>query len=182
MHQQRQNHRLRTDSSGICWMAYVLVCLFVWIDSLRPINNRSVIKGRVSLGWTSSKLGLMFLLKDTTQWRRWGSKPRPLGLDSNTLPLSHCAPTYLGLCVWFDSLRSINKLSYIGTGFPGLNQYWARINLSCLRTQGSDAGEARTRGPSVSSQALYHWATALPHILVCVFDLILYVPSINSVI
>ena len=28
--------------------------------------------------------------------------------------------------------------------------------------QGSDAGEARTRGPSVSSQALYHWATALP--------------------
>ena len=26
----------------------------------------------------------------------------------------------------------------------------------------SDAGEARTRDPSVSSQALYHWATALP--------------------
>ena len=26
----------------------------------------------------------------------------------------------------------------------------------------SDAGEARTSGPSVSSQALYHWATALP--------------------
>ena len=28
--------------------------------------------------------------------------------------------------------------------------------------QGSDAGEAWTRGPLVSSQALYHWATALP--------------------
>ena len=26
----------------------------------------------------------------------------------------------------------------------------------------SDAEEARTRGPSVSSQALYYWATALP--------------------
>ena len=26
----------------------------------------------------------------------------------------------------------------------------------------SDAGEARTNGPPVSSQALYHWATALP--------------------
>ena len=26
--------------------------------------------------------------------------------------------------------------------------------------QRSDTGEARTRGPSVSSQALYHWATA----------------------
>ena len=28
--------------------------------------------------------------------------------------------------------------------------------------QRSDAGEARTRYPSVSSQALYHWATGLP--------------------
>ena len=28
--------------------------------------------------------------------------------------------------------------------------------------QRSDASEARTRGLSVSSQALYHWATALP--------------------
>ena len=30
--------------------------------------------------------------------------------------------------------------------------------------QCSDAGEARTRSPSVSSQALYHWATALPYL------------------
>ena len=30
--------------------------------------------------------------------------------------------------------------------------------------QRSDAGEARTRDPSVSSQALYHWATALPNV------------------
>ena len=28
--------------------------------------------------------------------------------------------------------------------------------------QRSDAGEARTRYPSVSSQGLYHWAIALP--------------------
>ena len=28
--------------------------------------------------------------------------------------------------------------------------------------QRSDAGEARTRCPLVPSQALYHWATALP--------------------
>ena len=35
----------------------------------------------------------------------------------------------------------------------------------CLaqRPQRSDAGEAQTRGPKVlTSQALYHWATALP--------------------
>ena len=29
-------------------------------------------------------------------------------------------------------------------------------------TQRSDAGEALTRGSLVSSQALYHWATAVP--------------------
>ena len=29
------------------------------------------------MGWTSTKLGSMFLLKDTTQWPRWGSNPRP---------------------------------------------------------------------------------------------------------
>ena len=33
--------------------------------------------------------------------------------------------------------------------------------MSCSKTQHSDDFEARNRGPSVSSQALYHWATAL---------------------
>ena len=77
----------RWQKSPLAWKV-----LFVWFDSLRPINNLSVIKGRVFLGWTSTKLGLMFLLKDTTQWRQWGSNPRPFGLKSSTLPLSHCAP------------------------------------------------------------------------------------------
>ena len=35
--------------------------------------------------------------------------------------------------------------------------------------QRSDVGEAQTRGPSVSSQALYHWATALPNQIGIVF-------------
>ena len=37
----------------------------------------------------------------------------------------------------------------------------------CLvqRPQPSDASEARTCGPSVLSQALYHWATAFPNCL-----------------
>ena len=42
-----------------------------------------------------------------------------------------------------------------GTGLPGLNQYEARIIVS-QGPQRSDAGEAQTCGPSVSSQALYH--------------------------
>ena len=76
-------------------LLYAKLCFFfwsVWFDSLRPIDNLSVIKGRLFLGWTSTKLGLFFLLKDTTQWRRWGSNLRPLRLKASTLPMSHCAP------------------------------------------------------------------------------------------
>ena len=85
---------------------------FVWFDSLRPINNLSVIKGRVFLGWTSTKLGLMFLLKDTTQWRRWGSNPRPLGLESSTLPMSHCAPILDIYVEWNFLLSSIGPFHF----------------------------------------------------------------------
>ena len=70
--------------------------LFVWFDSLYPINL-------CSLGWTSTKLGLMFLLKDTTQWRRWGLNPRPLSLESSAaLPP---VPTWLKNC-WLGRKQS----------------------------------------------------------------------------
>ena len=45
---------------------------------------------------------------------------------------------------------------------------------SCSRTQRSDAGEARTRGPSVSSQALDHYATALPLIFAVLLTFIVF--------
>ena len=71
----------------------------------------------------------------------------------------------LFLFVWFYSLRpSQQSFSYVGMGLPGLNQYWARINVSCS----SDAREAWTCGPLVSSQALYHWATMLPFHTLCI--------------
>ena len=99
--------------------------LFVWFDSLSPINNLSVIKGWVFLGWTSTKLGLMFLLKDTTQWRCWGFNLRPLSLESSTLPLSHCPPLCEGgieesaqtITVWHHEVcRVMIKGDYEGIG------------------------------------------------------------------
>ena len=64
---------------------------------------------------------------------------------------------------WFDSLcPSQQFFSYVRMDIPGLNQYLTRINVSCSRIQHSNAGEAWTCFPSVSSQALYHWATMLP--------------------
>ena len=62
------------------------------------ILNISSIKGWFFLGWTSTKLGLMFLLKHTTQWCWWCSNPRLLGLESSTLTLSHYAPTPYFVC------------------------------------------------------------------------------------
>ena len=63
-----------------------------------------------------------------------------------TAPDSRC------LFCLFDSLRpSQQSFSYVGTGLPGPNQYYARINVSCSMTRRSDAGEARNRGPLVSS-------------------------------
>ena len=83
------------------------ICLFVCVDSLHPINNLSAIMGQVFLGCTSTKLWLMFLLKDTTQWRRRGSNLRPLGLKSSTLQLSHCAP-----CMHVYHHVTVNKILF----------------------------------------------------------------------
>ena len=91
---------------------YLAIVLFVWFDSLRPINNLSVINGRVFLGWTSNKLGLMFLLKNTTQWRRWGSNPQLLGLESSTLPLSHCASDLNIVVYWYIKCTCKSKTFY----------------------------------------------------------------------
>ena len=65
--------------------------------------------------------------------------------------------------VWFDSLRPINNLSVKHRqAFLGWTS--TKLGYMCLAQvpQLSDAGKAQTHGPSVWSQALYHWAAALP--------------------
>ena len=48
----------------------------------------------------------------------------------------------------FDYLRpSQQSFSYVETGLPGLNQYLARINVSCSRTQGCDAEKGQYPPP-----------------------------------
>ena len=63
----------------------------VWSDSLSPINNISVIIWTVLPGLNQYYARINVSCSRTpTQWHRWGSSP---GLDSSTIPLSHCAPT-----------------------------------------------------------------------------------------
>ena len=60
--------------------------LFVWFDSLHCIDNLSVIKGRVFLGWTSTKLGLVFLaqLKRTQRSEPGEARTRPSWVEHST--------------------------------------------------------------------------------------------------
>ena len=61
--------------------------------------------------------------------------------------------------IWFFTSTQ-QSFSYAGRFFLGLTS--TKLGWMCLAQgpQRSDAGEARTRYPSVSSQAFYHWATA----------------------
>ena len=117
--------------------------LFVWFDSLRPINNLSVIKGQVFLGWTSTKLGLMFLLKDTTQWRRWGSNSQLFGLESSTLPLSHCAPLNVFLSNYFT--EGFNCFSrWVHTSITSAALIWMHFRLQS-NSDGSNSSQPSVR-------------------------------------
>ena len=78
---------------------------------------------------------------------------------SLVLQLSSCEGENWLHCLfdWFDYLRPIHQyFSNVGTCLDWLNQYLARINVSCSRTPYSDTGEVRTRNLSASSQALYY--------------------------
>ena len=71
-------------------------------------------------------------------------------------------PWYVFCLIWFFTSHQLS-FSYKGTGRVFLGWTSTKLGLcSCSRTQRSDASEDRTHGPSVSSQALYHWALALP--------------------
>ena len=75
----------------------------------------------------------------------------------------HHNATLCTIFVWFDSLRPIDNLS-VKQGRVFLGSTSTKLGYMCLAQgqQRSDAGEAQTRDPSVSSQALCHWATVLP--------------------
>ena len=79
-------------------------------------------------------------------------------------PLHHVTYAPVNFCfVWFYPLHPINTLS-VKQGRVFLGWTSTKLGWMCLAQgpQRRDAGEARTRSHSVSSQALYHWATALP--------------------
>ena len=80
----------RSQLNPHTFRAIVHVCLFVWFDSLYPINNISVLYGRVFLGWTSTKLGLKGLAQGhnaVMPTRLEPAAPRPRFKHSATEPL-----------------------------------------------------------------------------------------------
>ena len=76
------------------------IVLFVWFDSLCPINNLSVIKRWVFLGWTSTKLDLMCLAQGHIAVKPVRLKPAAPRSHSSTLPLSHSPPRTAHCGLW----------------------------------------------------------------------------------
>ena len=129
-----------------------LFCLFVWFDSLSPINNLSVIKGRVFLSWTSTKLGLMSYAQGHNQWRRWKHQQSqdirktiksketsflfpikmPARLEGHTVSHYSYAPLFQGPHFWTKMLelniRYDNLFIDILSVWWHLKKYW---NHSC---------------------------------------------------
>ena len=85
------------------------------------------------------------------------------------------------LFVCFDSLRPINNLP-VKQGRVFLGWTSTKLGKICLAQgpQRSDASEARIREPSVSSQALYHRATALLSSLVTNKTVVVHLCGINQ--
>ena len=73
----------------------------------------------------------MFLLKDTTQWRLWGSNPRPLGPESSTLPQSHCAPYFKQFKMAVQFFQTSPSFS----NFHGPNTFFYKFNRPLARLQ-----------------------------------------------
>ena len=83
--------------------------LFVWFDSLRPINNLSVIKGRVFLGWTSTKLRLMCLAQGhnaVMPMRLNSAAPQSWVKHSTTEPLRY----HPSRCCFLPSKTSVHDV------------------------------------------------------------------------
>ena len=106
------------------------VCL-IRFDSLRLINNLSVIKGQVFLGWTSTKPGLMCLTKGhnaVTLVRLEPAAPRSRVKHSTTEPLlSH-------FIVFASKIKSSLKCTWIYAVDVKSRNHYSELTLVMLNT------------------------------------------------
>ena len=112
----------------ICFMA----CLIWFLTSLSTIFQLC----QDGSSWVEPVLrkDKCFLLKDTTQLRRWCSNPRPFGLEASTLPLNHCAPIMTCTANFSTSLWLVPPTSL--TGLNSGIHIW-HYNFSWNRNFGS---------------------------------------------
>ena len=112
-------------------------------DSVRSYQNAKMLKSQMNCthGPVCKGGKVRVFCIDAPHGRNLGSTFRLLAFS-----LCFC------LFVSFDALLPSQQCFInVGTGLHGFNQHQANINVPCLSTQHSDAGEARTCGPSVSS-------------------------------
>ena len=109
------------------WHDFCLIWFFTWFDSLHLINNLSVTKGHVFLGWTSTKLRSMCLAQghNAVMWVRLEpAAPRSWVKHSTTEPLRFLTVTWekqqCGSASWEDSDQSDPSLHCLHEEILGL--------------------------------------------------------------
>ena len=104
----------------------MFVCL-IWFFTSHQ-QSFYFIKERIFLGWTCTKLGLMFLLKDTMQWRRWGLNPRPRSRvkHSTTEPLCSLRDK---LESWYFAYSKLNYCTFQSANNKGTDQNAQMLRL-----------------------------------------------------
>ena len=73
---------------GQVWYLIVSIpdlCTLTYFDSLRPINNLSVMQGRFFLGWTSTKIGIMCHAQGHNAVTRHEARTGGLSVSSHAL-------------------------------------------------------------------------------------------------
>ena len=123
---------------------------------------------------TSKKQWKQCLSKKITQCLWWGPNLGWLDFMLSAPLQSHCAPLWpvstqakssmyiVYLFVWFDCLRPINNLSDIRDRSSCVEPVLSYDYCVLLKDTTQWHWWGSNRGSLVSSQALYHWATALP--------------------
>ena len=98
-------------------------CLLLWASFTSQSTIFQLCRDRSS--WVEPELSRdkCILLKYTTQWHWWGSKRRPLTLESSTLPLSHCAPSEQENCFIYKWCCAVYNVSWKWKRFYNLGAW-----------------------------------------------------------
>ena len=107
---------LKTNVFETAYVLCINYILFVWFDSLRPINNLSVKQGGVFLGWTSTKLGKLCLAQGSQHSDDDETRTNSLTASRSRVKHSTTEPlrSHIIICMWTWNIQIKATFNIIG--------------------------------------------------------------------